>query len=109
MKQQMQSDLMDFTALKEYNDNYRFAVVLIDVFLKFAYVECLKDKTARSMIAAFTKLLERSSRFLSLQTDRGSEYVNKPFQNWLKQQNIHFFHSHNYDVKAAITERFIRS
>jgi len=45
MKQQMQSDLMDFTALKEYNDNYRFAVALIDVFTKFAYVECIKDKT----------------------------------------------------------------
>ena len=109
MKQQMQSDLIDFTVLKEYNDNYRYIVVLIDVFSKFAYVECIKDKTAHSMIDAFSKLLERSGRFLSLQTDRGTEYVNKSFQKWLKQQNIHFFHSHNYDTKAAIAERFIRT
>jgi len=109
MQQQAQSDLIDFSLLKEYNDNCRFVLVVIDVFPKFAYVECIQDKTTRSMISAFSKLLEHNGQFLSLQTDRGSEYVNKSFQNWLKQQNINFFHSHNYDPKAAIAERFIRT
>jgi len=98
--------LIDFTVLKEYKDNYCFVVVLIDVFSKFAYVECIKDKTARSTIGAFSILLERSGRFLSLQTDRGSKYVNKLFQKWLKHS---FFYSHNYDTKAAIAERAIRT
>ena len=109
MSQQMQSDLIDFAALKEFNDNYCYIIVLIDVFSKFAFVECVKNKTSQSMIAAFSKLLQRSGPFLLLQTDRGTEFLNKPFQNWLKKQNIHFFNTYNYDTKAAIAERFIRT
>ena len=61
------------------------------------------------MICAFSKLLKRSKYFRSLQTDRGSEFTNHAFQSWLKKQKIHFFHSHDYDVKCGIVERVIRT
>jgi len=61
------------------------------------------------MINAFCVLLQRSGHFQKLQTDRKTEFVNKPFRNWLRNHNIELFHSHNYDTKAAIAERFIRT
>ena len=61
------------------------------------------------MIYAFSKLLERSKHLRQLQTDRGSEFTNHAFQSWLKKQKIHFFHSHNHDVKCGIVERVIRT
>ena len=38
-----------------------------------------------------------------------SEFLNRPFKAWLKPQNIEHFHTHNFDTKAAIVERFIRT
>ena len=39
----------------------------------------------------------------------GREFLNRPFQNWLKQHHIEHFHTHNFDTKASIAERFIRT
>ena len=108
-KQQFQADLIDFSRLQKYNDGFKFILVVIDVFSKYAYVECLKNKSSKSVIAAFSKILKRSGRFSTLQTDLGTEFTNKAFQSWLKDHNIHFFHTHNYEIKASIAERFIRT
>ena len=108
-KFQMQADLIDFSALKQFNDGYKYIVVLIDVFSKVAYVECIKNKSSNTMISAFCVLLKKSRHFHKLQTDKGSEFLNKPFQAWLRKQKIELFHSHNYEIKAFIAERFIRT
>ena len=105
----MQADFIDFSALKKFNDGFRYVVVLIDVLFKYVYVECVKNKTAYSIICAFSKLLKRSKHFQLLLTDGGSEFTNHAFQSWLKKQKIHFFHSRNYDVKCGIVERVIRA
>ena len=34
------------------------------------------------MISAFCALLKKSGYFQKLQTDRGSEFLNKPFRSW---------------------------
>ena len=108
-KQQFQADLIDFSRLQKYNDGFKFILVVIDVFSKYAYVECIKNKTSKSVIAAFSKILKRSGHFSTLQTDLGTEFTNKAFQSWLKQHNIHFFTTHNHEIKASIAERFIRT
>ena len=104
---QMQADLIDFSGLQKYNDNYKYILVMIDVFTKYAYAVSLKNKSSATMIAAFDKLLKQSGKFIKLQTDRGKEFVHKPFQTWLKKRGIKLFHSHDYSTKAAIAERFI--
>ena len=108
-KFQFQADLIDFSALKNYNKNYKYILVVVDVFTKMAYAACLKSKTGDAMIKAFHSVLEKTGHFTKLQTDRGSEFLNRSFKTWLKKQNIELFHSHNYDTKAAIVERFIRT
>ena len=108
-KQQFQANLIDFSRLQKYNDGYKFILVVIDVFSKYAYVECIKNKTSKIVIAAFSKILKRSGHFSSLQTDLGSEFTNKTFQSWLKQHNVHFFTTHIHEIKASIAERFFRT
>ena len=45
----------------------------------------------------------------SLQTDKGTEFKNKEFQNLLKTKKIHFFTTENPETKASIVERFQRT
>ena len=105
---QMQADLIDFSALKKFNDNCKYILVLIDVFSKVAQAIPLKNKNSSSVIEAFTELLQ-NTHFSKLQTDRGTEFTNAPFRRWLKEKHIELFHSHNFDTKATIAERFIRT
>ena len=48
-KQQFQADLINFSRLHKYNDGFKFILVVIDVFSKYAYVECLKNKSFKSV------------------------------------------------------------
>ena len=105
----MQADLVDFSALQKYNDGFCYVIVLIDVFSKYIYVECVKNKTSQCMIRAFSELLQRSDHFRSLQTGRESKFTNLVFQAWLKKQKIYFFHSRNYEIKCSIFERCVRT
>ena len=79
------------------------------MFLKHAYVECIKNKSFGSVIAAFSKILKRSGHFSTLQINLGTEFTNRGFQSWLKHHNIYFFTTHNHEIKASIAERFIRT
>ena len=108
-KQQFQADLIDFSRLQKYNDDFKFILVVIDVFSKYAYVECIKNNSSMSVIAVFSKTLKQSGHFSTLQTDLGTEFTNKAFRSWLKHHIIHFFTTHNHELKASIAERFIRT
>ena len=91
---QMQTDLIDFSLLKSYNDRYKFILVVIDVFSKKAFTAYLKSKSSSDMIQVFEQLMPEIDKFPKLQTDMGREFLNRPFQNWLKQHHIeHFSHS----------------
>ena len=72
-----------------------------------AYSVSIKNKSCDSMVQAFTELLQKAGLLLKLQTDRGTEFANKKLQTFSKWQNIK--HSHNFDTKASVVERFIRT
>ena len=44
-----------------------------------------------------------------MQTDKGTEFKNKEFQNFLKTKKIHFSTTENPETKASIVERFQRT
>ena len=94
--------------LQAHTDGYKFLLVSVDVFSKFAIVYPLKNKSARSVKNGFIKSIQQRKP-KSIQTDRGTEYFNRLLQTWFKQNNIKHFASHNYDIKAAIVERFLRT
>lgn len=102
-------DLIDLQSLKKYNNNFKYLVTCIDVLSKYAWVLALKDKSADSLLEAFKKILKTSKRTPEkIHTDRGSEFINKKFQSFLKQKKIGFYHTFN-ETKASIVERFNRT
>lgn len=106
---QWQSDLIDLRSLKKYNNGYVYLLTCIDVLSKYAWVVPLKNKTGDSLVAAFEGILSDGRKPRRLQTDKGSEFRNRKFQDYLKQAGISFFVTENNDIKAAIVERFNRT
>ena len=105
----MQADLVDFSLLKSYDDNYKCILVVVDVFSKKAFTAYLKSKSSSDMIEAFERVMPEIGKFSKLQTDIGREFLNRPFQTWLKQLCIDHLHTQNFETKASIAERFIRT
>lgn len=79
---QWQADLIDMSTLKSENDQYRFILSCIDIFSKYAWVVALKKKDGLSIVNAFADIFkERKPK--KLQTDQGTEFINKRFQEFL--------------------------
>ena len=107
---QWQADLVDLQSLSRFNADVRYLLTVIDVLSKFAWVRPLKNKTGSVLVQAFSSILEESGRRpRKLQTDKGSEFVCRPFQTFLKDQGICFFTTENEDTKASVVERFNRT
>lgn len=106
-----EADLIVLSSLKNYNDNYSYLLVVIDVLSKYSFVEPLRDKTVKELTNAFKQILSRSKNRqpYMLQTDAGKEFVGKEFQKFLNETGIKFRVARNPDVKAAVVERFNRT
>ena len=106
--QQWQADLVDMSRLKKVNNGITFILTVIDVFSKLAWCVPLKNKSAATLVAAFTQLLGIGEPN-TLQTDKGTEFLNRPLQKLLKEHGVHHFVTHNEETKASIVERFNRT
>ena len=71
----------------------------------YAWVVPLKDKTGKNLKEAFEVIFKLGRQPIRLQTDRGTEFTNRVFQKFLKENNVHFFTTYNYETKASIVER----
>lgn len=101
-------DLADLSNLSKYNSKYRYILNVIDIFSRYAWSVPLKDKTGSSITAAL-KSLFLNRKPITLQSDKGTEFVNTTVQRYLKQQGINYHTTHNPDIKGAIIERFNRT
>lgn len=106
----LQADLIDMQPFKKNNRGYRYILIVIDVFTKYAYAEPLKDKTAKSTTEAMEKILKNvGERIRNLQTDDGKEFFNSTMKRLLTQYGD-INHYSTYSVKkASIVERLIRT
>ena len=64
----------------------------------------MKTKTACSLVQAFYSILSEKRKPEKLRTDKGTEFVNESFQQYLKKQGIQFYTTKN-EPKAAVVER----
>ncbi|KAG8239612.1 hypothetical protein J437_LFUL019311, partial [Ladona fulva] len=105
-----QADMNDMRDLKSENSAYCYIMTVIDVFSKYAWAIPMKTKTASDVIAAFKKHFSKSKRkHVNLQTDKGKEFLNSAFQDFLKTKGIGFYHTNNPDIKAAVVEKINRT
>ena len=99
------------TSISEHNDGYAYLLVVIDVLSKNAWVEALRDKSARRVADAFAKILDRANGRIPicLQSDRGKEFVGSTFLRQLEKRSIEHRVARNPDIKAAVVERLNRT
>ena len=94
--------------MARFNKGYKFLLTCIDVFSKFAWVVPLKNKSGETLVNGFQSILDIGRSPEKLQTDKGTEFLNRNFQSFLQEKNIHFFTT-NSELKASVVERFNRT
>ena len=104
---------LDILNLKDYgpenNRGYRYVLVTIDNFSKFGWTVPLKNKNAQTIKDSFENILISSKRSPNLiETDRGKEFYNNIFQDFLNKNNIKLY-SRNSSYGAVFAERFNRT
>ena len=104
---------LDILHLKDYgpknNRGYRYVLVVIDNFSKFAWTIPLKNKNAQTIKDSFEHILISSKRRPKLiESDRGKEFYNNIFQDFLNKNNIKLY-SRNSPYGAVFAERFNRT
>ena len=106
-----QMDLTDMQKFSARNDRVKYLLGIIDCFSKFAWVYPLKSKSTQSMRSAFIKFFQtiRPNKPKNLQSDKGSEFINKEMQQFFQSEQINFYTTKNDMPKAAIIERFWRT
>ena len=103
-------DLADFSDYKTSNNiGFRYIFIVIDNFSKYLWAIPLKNKYSQTITNEFSNILTKSKRKpLKLESDRGTEFYNSIFQNFLKLKNIHHY-SRFTDKGPSIAERVIRT
>ena len=104
---------LDILDLKDYgpknNRGYRYVLVTIDNFSKFGWTSPLKNKNAITIKDSFENILISSKRKPNLiESDRGKEFYNNIFQDFLNKNNIKLY-SRNSSYGAVFAERFNRT
>ena len=100
-------DLKDYGS--ENNRGYRYVLVVIDNFSKYGWTIPLKNKNAQTIKDSFENILISSKRKPNLiESDRGKEFYNNIFQDFLNKNNIKLY-SRNSSYGAVFAERFNRT
>ena len=105
--QQFDADTMNMKAHASKNDGIKHVLVVIDIYTRYAWTAPLKNlngpETAQALRGIFT-----DQKPVKLRTDNGSEFLNKPVRDYLKEINVHHF-STTHELKANYAERLIKT
>ena len=101
-------DLADLPSLSRYNKGYKYILVFVDVFSRFAQCIPLKRKDANSVHDALIRILN-SGNFNNLNTDEGRGFYNEKVNKLLTSKDITLYSVSSREIKATIAERFIRT
>jgi hypothetical protein len=103
-----QCDLIDMKKYSRFNKGYKYILVVIDVFSKFAWARPLKNKTGKEITLAMGEILKLGRKPKHLQSDLGTEFYNEDFKKLMAKYKINLYSTYS-SVKACVAERFIRT
>ena len=84
------ADMIDYKISN--HKGYRYIFIIIDNFSEYLFAILLKNKYSQTITNEFSNILIKSKRKpKKLESDRGSEFYNSIFQNFLKLKNIHHY------------------
>ncbi len=102
-------DLLDIHQFSRQNKNFRYILVVLDIFSRFAWARPLKDKTGVSVAKALEDIMTTSGmKPHKIWSDRGTEFYNATVARLFERNMIQLYSTHN-EPKASIAERFIRT
>ena len=110
---QLQLDLIDMQQFAHENNNYRYILLAIDCFSRYAYARPLKTKRGGLVSEAMESILNEAEMRVGrniekIQTDDGLEFFNKTVKTMLANRNIHLF-STSSPTKAQMCERLVKT
>ena len=83
------ADLLDIHKFSRVNKGYKFILVVLDVFSRYAWARPLKNKTGDLVANAFQDIFTTSERKpVRLWVDRGTEFYNNKVSRLLADKNI---------------------
>ena len=95
-------------SLSKYNQGNKYLLCAIDLFRKYAWVVPIKDKKGTRIVNAFKKIISERRKPNKIWADKGSEFYNSYFKDFLKINNIEMY-STDTEGKSVAAERFIRT
>ena len=105
----LQIDLVDMSDIATANKNYKYLLVAIDVFSRYAFVYPLRSKSAEYITEVMQELIEETAPTI-INTDLGSEFISSEFKKIITRQGIEInyigVHEHK---KIGIIDRFVRT
>ena len=103
-------DLITMIKYSKQNNNYKYILTVIDFFSKHSWCYPLKNKNSNEIISCFKDIFKKSKRKPKMiQSDEGSEFINKQVQKFFNDNYIKWYHTYNRDIKCSICERFNRT
>lgn len=105
-----QADLIEMIPWADQNDGYRYILMMIDVFSKYAWAMPLKNKTGEEVCKALASIFSKNPKKIprNLHTDEGKEFYNKHVQRSMNKHGINHYSTYS-KMKASIVERFNRT
>ena len=116
------ADLLDIHRYARENKGYKYILVVVDVFSRYAWARPLKTKTGVNVSEALQDIFQTGRTPRKLWSDRGTEFYNanvrhllygpqfynNNVQHLLREHNVQLYSTNN-EPKAMIAERFIRT
>ena len=95
--------------LSSHNKGFKYLLVCIDIFSRYAWVQPLKTKRGSEVVKAFQAIFAENRIPRRLRTDRGLEFTAKITEKFLKNRDILHMKTQTTEIKASYAERFNKS
>lgn len=111
-----QADLAEFIPYSRVNKGYKYILLVVDCYSKFAWARPLKSKKGQEVAKAMKNILSKAAAPPSpplvppnnFQTDAGREFYNSHFSKVMNEYNINHYSTYSA-IKASMAERLVRT
>ena len=102
-------DLMDMLSLSNFNDGFKYVLLVIDDFSRYIWTCCITNKKPIEVVKCLTKIFAESGRKPKyIRSDNGSEFIGSVMQKFLKGKGVKHITTRS-EIKAAFAERAIKT
>ena len=95
--------------LADLNNEYRYLLVCVDVYSRYAFVKPLKTKSSKNVANKFEQILQEENEVpMKIHSDEGTEFTLIK-RDIAKKYGFSLFHTYNRETKSVHAERFIQT